>query len=63
MIGPAPLDSYCDATARDIAPLQQMFRQTGRLMPQFDPVAAQPGTDEVRMNQSALEFIINSSLY
>ncbi|WP_155740908.1 hypothetical protein [Burkholderia territorii] len=59
----ASLDSYCNATARDIAPLQQMFRATGHLMPQFDPGAAQPGTDEVRMNQSALEFITKSSLY
>jgi hypothetical protein len=59
----APLDPYCDASARDIAPLQNLFRQTRKISLLFEPLVAQPGTDEVRMNLETFTFIAANGLF
>jgi hypothetical protein len=59
----APLDAYCDATARDAFPLQNLLVQRQPATPAFDPGAARPGVDEVRMNQETLRFIVEKQLY
>jgi hypothetical protein len=59
----APLDPYCDATARDLFPLQNMLRQGGDLTTFFEPGAATPGVDEVRMNFGTFDFIKKNNLF
>lgn len=59
----APLDAYCDATGRDVAPLQNILIHGGNPTILFEPGAAQPGTDEVRMNKDTLDFIVENQLF
>jgi hypothetical protein len=59
----APLDPYCDATARDLFPLQNMLAHGEGIHILFDPGAAQPGVDEVRMNKDTLTFVKDQDLY
>jgi hypothetical protein len=58
----APLDPYCDATARDLFALQNSG--LGRVAsPEFAPGVEQPGIDEVRMNFGAFDFISRNGLF
>jgi hypothetical protein len=59
----APLDQYCDATARDTIALQNAVRQGTDIHVLFEPTAANPGVDEVRMNEETLKFVTDNSLY
>jgi hypothetical protein len=59
----APLDPYCDATARDPFPLQNFLVHGQNISIFFDPGVAKPGTDEVRMNADTLKFIKEKQLY
>jgi hypothetical protein len=65
----APLDTYCDASLRDTAPLQQFFgqqtaaHQRDNTSALFAPGVTKPGTGEVRMNQDTLDFITRNNLY
>jgi hypothetical protein len=59
----ASLDQYCDATARDTIALQNALRQGTEIHILFEPGAATPGVDEVRMNEETLKFVTDNSLY
>ncbi|NVN84572.1 MAG: hypothetical protein HXX15_00665 [Rhodopseudomonas sp.] len=59
----SPLDAYCDATARDIAPLQNLLVRRRDISILFEPGVAQPGTDEVRMNLDTFTFIKGKQIF
>ncbi|WP_454746409.1 hypothetical protein [Ciceribacter selenitireducens] len=58
----APLDAYCDATARDPFPLQNLAISNSNPTILFEP-GVTAGRDEVRMNKDSLGTVVDNMLY